>query len=829
VLIRKLWRDFKGQKWQIVAVVIVVLLGISLFDASYLAYQNLQRSYSATEQRTHMADMTVQVTSISPEQTAAVRDIPGVATAISQLVQPFPVIVLHGRTEEKATARIEAQGRFISIPLHEQPKLNQVVVISGHYPTSDNEVLVERHFAEYQHLEPGNTFLIETPAGSRVFQVAGIAVSPDYLWVARNRQDIFPSPADFGVFFIPRQGLTSIGRAAIHVQGHRASMQLQLAATGTDGNTLLYSLTPGANSAQVLSRVKSVLGAQNVLSATPRKDEVGAQLLQMDLNGFQEMAGAFPLFFLIVAAFIVAALMNRMVNRERPLIGTMMALGVRRRTILGHYLSMALTIGVVGSTVGTVAGLAMGNFMTTEYANELHIPFVSVEVNFAVLLAGVAMGLLAPLLAGLLPAIRASQLQPAEAMRPFVSQPTLPLQKLRNIWQPQWNKIPRQPNQHGNRRRNWVPFWLRLTLRDVARRPGRTAATAIGIMAALALVVTTAGLKDSMTRGINLSFTQSVHYDLRADFYSPQSAPSAVDEAHGIPGVTNVETITTLPVEVANLATGKTYDTSLQGLPPESPLLQLRSSGGTLLAPEPGKAIVSSSIATKLGLKVGDKIRVKVLPSGRSIILPIQALDFSVIGNSVTLASASVATDFHMTGKATTLLLKVSPGKTVAVRVALEKLPTVVQVQDEQAFRSQVQQLMGLMNVLLAMMLMFAVILAAAILFNTATLNVLERQREFATMRALGYPLGGIVGLVTASNGIIGVIGLILGFPVALLVLRQFLNLYTSDLFTMPFWLYPETIAISIIGVLLVLFLAQWPALGAVRRMNLAEASKMRE
>jgi putative ABC transport system permease protein len=121
------------------------------------------------------------------------------------------------------------------------------------------------------------------------------------------------------------------------------------------------------------------------------------------------------------------------------------------------------------------------------------------------------------------------------------------------------------------------------------------------------------------------------------------------------------------------------------------------------------------------------------------------------------------------------------------------------------------------------------VVLAAAILFNTATLSVLERRRELATMRALGQPMRAVAWSVTVENGLITVLGLLLGLPLGLACLAGFLRLSSSDLFSLPFWVSPRTVAVAVLSILLVLLLAQWPALRAVAHMNLAEAAKARE
>lgn len=72
------------------------------------------------------------------------------------------------------------------------------------------------------------------------------------------------------------------------------------------------------------------------------------------------MATFFPLLFLGVGACVVMALLTRLVDAQRPLIGTLLALGVPRRRVLLHYLAFALAIGAVGAVGGAALGHVLG-------------------------------------------------------------------------------------------------------------------------------------------------------------------------------------------------------------------------------------------------------------------------------------------------------------------------------------------------------------------------------------------------------------------------------------------------------------------------------------
>ena len=49
----------RRQRWQFLAVLVTIVLGVMLFAASYDAYRNLEASYTDTYDRLAFADMTV--------------------------------------------------------------------------------------------------------------------------------------------------------------------------------------------------------------------------------------------------------------------------------------------------------------------------------------------------------------------------------------------------------------------------------------------------------------------------------------------------------------------------------------------------------------------------------------------------------------------------------------------------------------------------------------------------------------------------------------------------------------------------------------------------
>lgn len=127
----------------------------------------------------------------------------------------------------------------------------------------------------------------------------------------------------------------------------------------------------------------------------------------------------FLLAVLVTSVIVNTMLMN--IYERVPEIGTMMALGVRRRAVMGLFLYESGVIGLLGSTVGVGLGLlfvrlgGVGFHMpATAVAGELTIyPIASPPFVLGTFIAGVLLAILA----ALYPARQAAHMNPVDALR----------------------------------------------------------------------------------------------------------------------------------------------------------------------------------------------------------------------------------------------------------------------------------------------------------------------------------------------------------------------------------------------------------------------------
>jgi len=122
----------------------------------------------------------------------------------------------------------------------------------------------------------------------------------------------------------------------------------------------------------------------------------------------------------------------------------------------------------------------------------------------------------------------------------------------------------------------------------------------------------------------------------------------------------------------------------------------------------------------------------------------------------------------------------------------------------------------------------FGVALAAAIVFNTVTINVLERNREIATMRTIGMKGSAIAGMITAENLMILALSVFLGSILGIVLTGYFVTLFGGDVFVLDAKITWQTFALSAALLLGALLVSEVPSLRHVQRLDLAKVTKER-
>lgn len=776
----KLRRDIAASRWQFLAVSVVIALGVAIFIGTYGSYQNLSSSYDRTYDELRMGDLWFEVGDAPAEVVDRVAQVEGVAAVEGRLVEELPIELPEAGPERML-------GRFVTLPAERRPEVNDVKVTSGAYfspGSGERQVLLEKSFADYHDAQPGDSLQIILQEGEPVeFRVAGVAASPEYLWVAKSERDLFIPPSAFGVLFVPYDDLSG--------------------PLGREGriNEIAVRFEDGADESAVRTEVESLLAPYDLGRTTDRDNQLSNRLLQLDLDGFEALAVVFPILFLSVSALAIYTLLNRLVQTQRPHIGLMRAIGYSRGQVLRHYLVYGLAVGVVAAAAGVGLGYALSIGITEMYGYFLNVPFISQKLYPGVLAIGFGAGVLTSVIAGAVPAWGSASTRPAEAMRP-----PLPTAGRRTILEAIVPPLAR------------VPFLLRLPLRNLFRARRRTVYTALGVGSGVAMVLVAASFLDSYDSMIKLQFDEIQKYDAKVIFTQPVPQ-SLAGEVAGFEGVAAAEPMVEVPVALS--AGGKSHTTVLRGLEADSRLYGTPAPGGGSVSTGDG-LLLTPPVSRMLGVREGDTVTVQpLLGGGEELELTVDAIVEHPLGD-VAFARLDTAQEIaRREGLATELLVSFTGAPDEGLQGQLLALPGAPTVEYTEDVKDLVRELSDLFFVFVGIMLAFGVALGFAIIFNTITINTLERRRELATMRTIGSGVGRLGAMLTVENVLMGVLGVVVGLPLGYAISLYFASLYENELWDMPTVIYTRTYGIASLGALLVLLLAEIPSIRFVRRLDL--------
>ncbi len=785
----KLYRELLASRWQFVAVGATVMLGIAFFLGSLLSYGNLSKSYDLTYRKAAFGDVWVRMASAPDSLVRRAAQIPGVRTVIGRNVEEI-------RVELRAREVTEVMGRIISLPAARQPAINRVRVVEGRYlsPQGRREALLEISFAKAHKFRAGD-FIYPTIRGREIrFRVVGLVQSPEYIYSIQSEQYLMPTPDTFGVIFIPeRQAEILFGR-------------------GGAINEICLTTEPGMREvvAKHLEKITDRYGGEDPIT---RDEQPSNKLLMMDLEGYRHMAITLPLFFLGAAILTTYTLLARIVQAQRPQIGVLRANGFTQRAILSHFLWLALIPALIGGLLGIGLGYLFAWYITRLYLVFINIPYLFMDFRPDLTLIAFLVAAAAGLIGALAPARAAARLAPAVAMsQEAMTASTLPVGV-------RWLGM-------------GLPSHLKMPVRNLIRRPRRTFYTVLGIALGVILIMLSFGMLDGVDYAIVTFFEDMERYDVSAVFALEQPGHT-VSRIEGWPGVRRAEPTLEVAVELEH--DGITHLTILSGLPHDAQLRRLTDESGRRIIPAPGEVLLGTMLRNKLKVDEGDRIILSYAQNrrgfnitrtarvGPAISQPIGSMAYMRMEEVQRLFGDKLGMPM---GAASGVLIRADPERIEWIKGRLNRVPAVAAVQTRKQTYGQIQELMRFSKMFTGVLAAFGIGLAFAVVFTAVSVNVLERTRELATLRTLGFGFPKVIWLTTLENLMIAAVGAAIGVPLGCWLNDLLMSATQTESMSLEPVIYLRTYLISILGVLFLTLASQAPSLLHIRRMNLATATK---
>lgn len=777
-LFRKAYRDVTKRRIRSLLTLLGILIGVGGVVAIVSTGQSLARAQQAAYADGSQADISYWVWNAPASLPRVLDDMDNVR--VSDLRVDFFTRCRWNVSSPATSASSDAHD----VSMHgvvdfDNMQVDRIFLRAGRFP-KEGEVVVEESALAVLPLRIGDTVKCRGSSGEpdRTFVLVGSIQTPNY-----------PNASllDYATMYAPASDVIRL-----------------IGASGSNGlRVQVDDITRIHDTARDISQL---LDRREIQHDAPVLRDPENFLGKRELDALLALLAIFSVIGLITSGFLVANTLAAIVAEQASEIGTLKALGSTRGQVMMVYVLSALLYGIVGTFLGLLLG-AFASWRLMAFIGTLLSLTVDFQVSPLGLALGTLVGLGVTLVAGMIPAFSATRIPVKRALESYGITPTYGTGKLDRALQ----------------RIVALPPLAAMSVRNLARRPGRAVVTMLVIGVAVATSLAAQAVSASVDTAIDdlfrtyradawIWFGEYVGDNVRAalagvggvekaEVWSLQDVwvSGSRDEREG--SEKNIESakarVWGLPADtdlyIANLVEGRWYD---EGASDE--------------------AVISTDLVETLGMRLGDMIQVDTDGDLRAFRVVGVTLDNSVflgsqVAGKVFVPETVVAKMQGREGWATFFALGFTRHDVEGVDAQLDAISQKFkryQVGTDSAVREVkgAKEQTRILTIALAAMSVLVGLIGALGVINTITLNVLERRREIGVLRSVGASDGNVMQAFLTEGlafGIAGwLIGLVLGFPLGLILthVMEAVLFHLNYVFTAQMLLVSLSFALVITG-----------------------------
>ena len=774
-------KEFKSGFGRFVAIMAIIALGVGFLIGIMQATPDMENTMDEYYVQNNAYDLDIKATlGLTKEDVAEI----GASSATAAYVPVISTDVPAASGEGDFVARVVyIDGEAATAALNTQ------TLLEGRQAVQPNEVVVERSNRHFAELKVGDTVTIDAEGGQygdiyavEEFTVVGIVSSPDYYYKDAAEQTSLGSGVvgavlytGSGVYETDEEGALSGG-----VLGMLNNPLLGHAAAYTDcwvkvkGSENYARLSDGYKS-YVLDRAELFAalgearceGLNEKLGSFPMASSYSAEWLMLDrastnvsyvsfdmnVEKVADIAGIFPVFFILVAALVAFTSMTRMVEEDRMQIGTLKALGYRPARIISKYLIYCCIACIIGCAAGILIGFSLlPSIFWSAYQTLYYLPALNLAFSpwFALTVVGVSLA--ATVFVTLAACWSSLRERPSTLMQPKAPKAgkRVLLERVPFLWKP-------------------LKFKWKATIRNIFRYKKNMILTIISVMGCTALILVGFGLNDSVNAASQYQYENVILYETSIGYSGEWEEDGSLDafleSSEGyLPVYADESATLVIPQEGENAT--ETVTLYLVGDDASfSRYISLHERGSTstiaLAGDTENSIVLSENIAVVYGVGEGDVLTLE----GKEV--SVLAVCEGYTGSNVFMGEAAYEA-LYKDGEAVspnTLLVKSSVGREGVDDVTRTLLAdgAVTSVDFIYTSLDMFENLSEMMGLVIAVLVISAGALAAIVLYNLTNINIDERKREIATLRVLGYRKFEVAGYIYRESAILTIVGTLLG------------------------------------------------------------------
>lgn len=795
MLIRKLFRTAWSYKAQFISMVIMITLGMGMFLGFNMEWKSIEVDTGKFFAGTNYADYRLySEKGFTKDDLKKISGIDGVDAATRYL-----------------SVNLDIKGeknKSLALDVSENYTVSTFIVTEGaEYDENGDGFWLSDKFAAANDYKIGDDLTLEIQGTEITGKIVGLIKAGEHMICVADKNQMMPDYTTYGYAYITPKKLR---RVVIEKAKNTAVDELK--AKDIPEEYIDDSLKEVLTEERIDEAVDKVYAQINLLSDLSKetledkvKNALGRTIMvtskeehvvYKESNGEAEegktMGSVLPVLFLLIAILTMVTTMHRIATKEKTQIGTLKALGFKNRRILFHYTSYGLFIGLVGTALGVALGYGVckaimsENGMMGTYFDMPDWGAAIPEFCYPVMAATIILLTLISFLS-----VR-SQLKgtAADALRPYT-----PKKMRKTLFE---------------RFRFWdkLHFGTKWNIRDLSRHKSRSAMTLFGIIGCMVLMVGGLGMRDTMSGFLELLDNDISNYTTKVNLVDNADLEKSKALCRELDG--DWESLTGISLDGDTVA-----------------LDIIRNPNGLFnVIDEDNKRIDLSDEGVYLCLRlkdksdIGDEIEFSPYGSKETYKAKVLGYNRSIMTESVTMTDAladKLGIDYSISS--------IYTDKTTAEIPAND---LVTGKQDKAQLMETFNSFVQIMDSMVIILVVAAAVLGIVVLYNLGVMSYVERSRELATLKVLGFRNRAIGRLLISQNIWLTFIGVIIGLPAGVGVLQWLITALAGE-YEMKLMLGPLTYCVSILLTFGVSLLVGLMVARKNRKIDMVEALKCAE
>ena len=783
MLKKKMFRDIMQNKSQFITIFLMVTIGVMVYAGIESYMSGMTNAADKFYLENNLQDLNVLGTTFTEDDLLKIKQMKNVNDAERKL--------------EVTGIDADDKDKTYLISFIESNNISKFYVTEGSsFDVNKKGVWIDSFYADKNDIKIKDKIRIKYDNLVLEEEVLGFVNIPDHIYDIKDEKEIVPDREKFGIVYMSKN---EIPKEYIETISKKIGINKDLI---TDDNYqdfipynyIMVDVDNKNNCKSVKSNIEE--NVSNALALINIEDTASYRMYQGEIDEGKAYVGVFSGLFLFIAVLSVVTTMTRIVKKQKIQIGTLKAIGFKKNKILLHYIGYAFWV----SFLAAIFGILLGKYF-------IGTVFMNIEMSFFEVPNGVpiieskcyVVALLTVLLVSLityLTCYKELRKIPAESLR---------------------KELPKVKNGSLNittkgifKKCGFVTKW---NLRDIIRNKIRTLTAVAGIVGCCTLIVCAFGMLNSMNNFVKLQFEELYNFKYKLSLKETITG----DELDKIESNYGKSTSETLQIEYVKDDESKVANTIF--VTDAGDLVQFKDKYDNYIKINSSDGVyVTEKMKEENNYNIGDEITWHIYSDKNYYKSQIIGFNRDPQNQNITATRQYIES----------LNIKYKPDSlyTNADLKDTKELEGVEFIQNIDGLKESMQSMLSMMKSMIMLIICFAILLGAVIIYNMGILSYSEKQYQFATLKVLGFKDKKIRNIYIKQNLWITIMSIIIGLPSGYYLTSWLFKACLDDNFDFSVHINLSTYIIATIGTFIVSYLVSSYLSRKVNKIDMVSSLK---